>query len=40
MPQVAKNKDVDSDTEIENTSVDFNVLNNSKESIGTYGTDD
>ena len=40
MPQVAKNKDVDSDTEIENTSVDFNTLNYSKESISTYGTDD
>lgn len=35
MPPVAKNKKVDSDTEIENPSVDFDGLNYPEENITT-----
>ena len=38
MPPVAKNIKVDSNTEIKNTSVDFNTLNYSEESINIYDT--
>ena len=38
MPPVAKNIKVDSNTEIKSTSVDFNTLNYSEESINIYDT--
>lgn len=37
---VAKNKNVDSNSEIQNTSIDFSTLNFPKESISTYGKSD
>ena len=39
-PIVAKNKKVDSSTEIENASVGLNTLNYPEERINTYGIDD
>lgn len=38
MPLVAKNRKVDNNTEIENTSVGLNTLNYPHESINTCGT--
>ena len=38
MPPVATNKHVDSNTERQNASVDFNKLNYPGESINTYDT--
>ena len=40
MPPVARNKNIDSNAEIENTSVDSNTLNYPEESINTYDTVD
>ena len=40
MPPVAKNKKVDYDTEIENSSVDFDALNYPEENIKTYDRGD
>ena len=40
MPPVAKNEKVDSNTEIENSSVDFVMLNCLEESISAYNTGD
>ena len=40
MPIVAKKKEIDSHTEIENTSVNFNTLNYPEKSVNTYVTDD
>ena len=40
MPPVAKNKKFDNNIEIQNTSVDFNTLNQTEEEgINAYGTD-
>ena len=39
-PTAAKNKRVESNTEIENTSVDFDTLNYAEESINTCDTGD
>ena len=36
MPLVAKNKKVDSNTEMENTGGDFNALNYPEESINSH----
>ena len=40
MPIVAKKKKIDNNTEIENTSVNFNTLNYPEKSVNTYDTDD
>ena len=40
MPIVAKKKKTDNNTEIENTSVNFNTLNYPEKSVNTYDTDD
>ena len=40
MQQVSKNKKVDSITEIEHASIDFNVLNYLEETVNTYNTGD
>ena len=40
MPPIAKSKEVDSNTGIENTSANFNTLNYPEESINVYDTGD
>ena len=40
MQQVSKNKKVDSITEIEHASIDFNVLNYLEETVNAYNTGD
>lgn len=40
MQQVSKNKKVDSITETEHASIDFNVLNYLEETVNTYNTGD
>ena len=40
MPPVAKNKNAESNTEIENASVDFDALNYQEESINTIDSSD
>ena len=40
MPIVAKKKEIDSNTEIENTSVNFNTLNYPEKCVNIYDTDD
>ena len=37
-PQIGKNRKVNSNTKIENTSVDFSTSNYPEESINTYDT--